>query len=104
VVLAGSLLFLLAGAAAVEAEVVELTAGLERLAGQLAKSVPAGRSLRVAVADFPDLQGVTSNLGRYVAERLTTRLGAQTATFQGLPVRNTLAFEAPQMIVTAGST
>lgn len=82
VVLAGSLLFLLAGAAAVGAEVVELKDGLERLAGQLAKSVPAGRSLRVAVADFPDLQGVTSNLGRYVAERLTTRLSVQTAAFQ----------------------
>jgi TolB-like protein len=28
----------------------------------------------VAVADFPDLQNVTSDLGRYIASRLTTRL------------------------------
>jgi len=64
------------------AQVVELKDGVERLSVELAKSVPAGRALRIVVTDFPDLQGVTSNLGRYIAERLTTRLSAQTAKFR----------------------
>ena len=53
---------------------VDLKEGVEQLATQLAKSVPEGKQLRVAVTDFPDLQEVTSDLGRYIAERLTTRL------------------------------
>src|SRR2546427_7379801 len=64
------------------AQVMELKDGVERLAAELSKSVPTGRTLRVAVTDFPDLEGVTSNLGRYVAERLTTRLSAQTEKFR----------------------
>ena len=49
----------------------ELKQAVEQLAVQLAKSAPAGRTLRVAVTDFPDLQGVTSSLGRYIAELAT---------------------------------
>jgi TolB-like protein len=64
------------------AQVADLKDGVERLAGQLAQSVPTGRVVRVVVTDFPDLQGVTSNLGRYIAERLTTRLSAQQKTFR----------------------
>jgi TolB-like protein len=58
----------------------DLRAGIDQLVQQVGKTVPAGRTLRVAVADFPDLQGVTSDLGRYVASLLTTRL-AQDARF-----------------------
>lgn len=64
------------------AQAVELKEAVEQLAVELAKSVPEGRTLRVAVSDFPDLQGVTSDLGRYIAERLTTRLSAQTHKFR----------------------
>ncbi len=53
---------------------VELKEGVEQLATQLSKNTPDQKQLRVAVTDFPDLQGVTSDLGRYIAERLTTRL------------------------------
>lgn len=60
----------------------DLKEAVDQLAVQLAKSVPEGRALRVAVIDFPDLQGVTSDLGRYIAERLTTRLSAQTQKFR----------------------
>jgi len=56
------------------AQAADLKEGVEQVAVQLAKSVPEGRVFRVAVTDFPDLQGVTSDLGRYIAERLTTRL------------------------------
>jgi TolB-like protein len=55
-------------------------AGVEQIAAQLIKGAPEGRQLRVAVADFPDLQNVTCDLGRYVANRLTTRL-TQSAKF-----------------------
>ena len=63
------------------AQAADLKEGVEQLAGAIAKSVPEGKQLRVAVTDFPDLQGVTSDLGRYIAERLTTRL-AQTPRFR----------------------
>lgn len=66
--------------AAVQA--AELKETVEQLAVQLAKSAPEGRTLRVAVTDFPDLQGVISDLGRYIAERLTTRLSAQVQKFR----------------------
>lgn len=39
------------------------------------QATPEGKQLRVAVADFPDLQGITDDLGRYIATRITTRLG-----------------------------
>lgn len=53
----------------------DLRASVERLASQVVNAAPQEKQFRVAVADFPDLQGVISDLGRYVANRLTTRLG-----------------------------
>lgn len=58
----------------------DLRAGVEQLAAQIVQAMPEGKQLRVAVADFPDLQGVGSDLGRYIASRLTTRL-AQNPKF-----------------------
>ncbi|MBI3302430.1 MAG: hypothetical protein HYZ72_10205 [Deltaproteobacteria bacterium] len=53
----------------------DLRAGVGRLADEIVKSMPQQQDpLRVAVADFPDLQNVTSDLGRYIANRLTTSL------------------------------
>ncbi len=59
----------------------DLRAGVEQLAAQIAKGAPQGKQLRVALADFPDLQGVTSDLGRYIASRLTTRLAQDPRFF-----------------------
>jgi TolB-like protein len=59
----------------------DLRGAVEQLAQGLAATVPPGRTMTVAVADFPDLQGVTSDLGRYAAERLVTRLSARPAQF-----------------------
>ena len=56
----------------------DLRTGLEQLAGQIGNGMPATRQVRLAVIDFPDLQGTTSDFGRFVASRLTTRL-AQNA-------------------------
>src|SRR5208337_2085562 len=53
---------------------VPLAQGIAGLADMLAKGVPEGHTMTVAVTDFPDLSGQTCNLGRYVAERLTTLL------------------------------
>ena len=51
---------------------VELKDGMDKLAILLAKGVPEHRRMTVAVTDFPDLRGVTSDLGRFIGERLTT--------------------------------
>ena len=51
---------------------VPLSQGIADLASQLAKGIPEGRPMTVAVTDFPDLGGQTCRLGRYVAERLST--------------------------------
>jgi len=65
----------------VTASAQDIRAGVEQLAAQVAKAAPEGKQLRVAVADFPDLQGVTSDLGRYIASRLTTRLSQSPKFF-----------------------
>jgi curli biogenesis system outer membrane secretion channel CsgG len=70
--LAISLVLLVWGSHVASAQ--NLKAGLEQLAEEIIKAVPEDKDLRVAVADFPDLLNITSNLGRYVANRLTTRL------------------------------
>ena len=70
VLLSGGYLLLPAQPAAAQ----DLRTGVEQIAAQIVEALPAENSLRIAVADFPDLQGVTSDFGRYVANRLTTRL------------------------------
>lgn len=80
--LRGFLLALAFIALADNAGATDLKQGVEQLAQQLAATIPQGRKLRVAITDFPDLQGVTSDLGRYIPERLTTRLSGQDQTFQ----------------------
>jgi TolB-like protein len=59
----------------------DLRAGIDQLAQKTIGTVPEGRVLRVAVVDFPDLQGVTCDLGRYVASRLTTQLSQSQKLF-----------------------
>ena len=68
-IVGGSLLF-----SALTASAQDFRTGMEQLADRIAKAAPEGKQLRVAVADFPDLQGVISEFGRYIASRLTTRL------------------------------
>jgi TPR repeat protein len=47
---------------------------IERVGEQVVNALGGERRLRLAVSDLLDQQGVTTALGRYVAERLTTRL------------------------------
>jgi TolB-like protein len=52
----------------------DLRAGIDQLAQKVNEAVPEGRELKIAIIDFPDLQGTTCDLGRYIANRLTTQL------------------------------
>jgi len=52
----------------------DVRTGVEQLASQIAKAAPEGKQIRVAVTDFPNLQEITCDLGRFFAERLTTTL------------------------------
>jgi TolB-like protein len=58
----------------------DLRSGVEQLAEQIIRDAPKEKEVRVAVIDFPDLLNVVSDLGRYIANRLTTRL-AQSEKF-----------------------
>src|SRR3712207_1802170 len=62
------------------ASALDLQAGMEQLVQKLIQAASEGKPLRVAVADFPDLQGITSDLGRYIATLITTQL-AQSQKF-----------------------
>jgi hypothetical protein len=64
-----------------------LRASVHQLADRLAESTPERRVLWLAVSEFADLDGVTSDLGRYVAERLTTRLSHHRDRFRLLERR-----------------
>lgn len=48
--------------------------GVEDLGNKLIQNVPKDKRIVVVVSDFPNLQGETCELGRYIAARLTTKL------------------------------
>jgi TolB-like protein len=52
----------------------DLRAGIDQLAQKVSEAAPEGRELNIAIIDFPDLQGTTCDIGRYIANRLTTQL------------------------------
>lgn len=62
--------------AAQQSGAVPLTQGIAELASQLAKSIPEGHPMTIAVTDFPQKKQVCG-LGQFVAERLSTLLSRQ---------------------------
>ncbi len=62
--------------AAQQSGAVPLTQGIADLASQLAKSIPEGHPMTIAVTDFPEKKQVCG-LGQFVAERLSTLLSRQ---------------------------
>jgi TolB-like protein len=52
--------------------------GVEDLANKLIQNVPKGKQIVLVVSDFPNLQGETCELGRYISARLTTKLSQVT--------------------------
>jgi TolB-like protein len=69
---------LLMGSATVAADpppqggAVPLSQGVADLASQLAKGIPEGHTMTIAVTDFPDRRKQVCGLGQFVAERLST--------------------------------
>ncbi len=51
-----------------------LEAQLDKLASEISNSTPRQQKSRIAVIEFSDVGGQVTNLGRFVAEELTTRL------------------------------
>ncbi|MGB7591554.1 MAG: FlgO family outer membrane protein [Terriglobia bacterium] len=56
---------------------VPLSQGIADLASQLAKGIPQGHTMTIAVTDFPDRRKQVCGLGQFVAERLGTLLSRQ---------------------------
>lgn len=51
-----------------------LASKLDELTRMIAAKIPEKKPFRIVVSDFADLEGNITNLGRYIAEELTTRL------------------------------
>lgn len=60
------------------AQTTDLRTAVDQLAAQISERLGGTRAFRVAIADFVDLQGISNDLGRFVANRLTTRLVQST--------------------------
>jgi hypothetical protein len=65
-----------AGGSPQQVGAVPLTQGIADLASQLAKSIPEGHPMTIAVTDFPQKKQVCG-LGQFVAERLSTLMSRQ---------------------------
>jgi TolB-like protein len=74
----GCLLFVLAGCAtsqkAVQQDRQTLDSALDDLVDQIVLSLSQNQKSKIAVIEFSDIQGNITNLGKYLAEELTTRL------------------------------
>ena len=51
-----------------------LDSKLDELVSQIVTSLSQNQKSKIAIIEFSDIQGKVSNLGRYLAEELTTRL------------------------------
>ncbi len=74
---------------------------LERAASQLATRIPGSQGARVAVADFTDLQGRVTDLGRYYAEEFSVALVNTGGTLKVMDrgrLRALLAESKPQAV------
>lgn len=60
---------------------IDLDEGIDELAKQLTKGAETRKRMTIAVAEFPDLEETVTNLGRYIAEGLSTKF-SQISTFQ----------------------
>jgi TolB-like protein len=93
----------------VTGQLVSMDQAIEQVGADLANTLRGERRLRLAVSDLLDLRGVTTVLGRYVAERLTTRLSTQATWFSVMERRrvgqvlNELDFGAYDLIQPANA-
>jgi TolB-like protein len=71
----GLLLAILFGSATIEQAQGSLDQRVSELSQQIASKMAARQKTTVAVVEFTDLQGNVTDLGRFLAEELVTRLG-----------------------------
>lgn len=69
-----TIIIISASASPTVAKSYKLREGIDNIAEQLIAGIPKDKKLIIAVVDFTDLQGNTNDLGRYVSDRLNTRL------------------------------
>ncbi len=55
-------------------EAASIDVQLDKLTSQLIKSLSEEKKSKIAIMEFPDLHGNTSELGKFIPEELTTRL------------------------------
>ena len=58
----------------VDRSATDIDTQLDRLTNDLVRSLREERKTKIAIMEFPDLQGNVSELGRFIPEELTTRL------------------------------
>src|SRR5436190_19976172 len=80
----------------------EMDKELQKLADKLAISIKEKGKKKVTVLDFTDLQGVATELGRYVAEELTVNLVMAKQDFSVLDRANLRKIMAEHKLTAAG--
>src|SRR5882724_1241860 len=75
---------------------------LSTLADKLAASIKEQGKKKVTVADFTDLDGASSELGRYIAEQLTVNLVISKRDFSVLDRANLKSILAEHKLTTQG--
>lgn len=58
----------------VDRSATDIDTQLDRLTNEMVRSLREERKTKIAIMEFPDLQGNVSELGRFIPEELTTRL------------------------------
>jgi len=74
----------------------------DRLAEEIAASVTKSQLRNVAVMDFTDLQGNVQEIGRFIAEELTTSLVLQSRSFKTIDRANLRNILAEQKLTMTG--
>lgn len=84
------------------AEVQEIDTELSKLAERLAAPIKENGKKKVTVLDFTDLQGGSSELGRYIAEQLTVDLVMAKRDFSVLDRANLKSILAEHKLTSQG--
>ncbi len=84
------------------AQAQDIDTELSNLAGKLATQVNDHGKKKVAVLDFTDLQGGSSELGKYIAEQLTVNLVMGKRDFSVLDRANLKSILAEHKLTATG--
>ncbi len=84
------------------AQVASMESGLAELSTKLASQVSQQGKKKVTVLDFTDLQGNSSELGRYLAEQITVNLVLQQTNYAVLDRANLKSILAEHKLTATG--